>query len=340
MKYAGPVNARRRTIRVLPILAMLVILPGCIAGRVALEAGNRMDQAAEPTDVPEIDLWINASGDDTIDVFLDGPSSDRRRIAEGVAAWLGFPRAIAHEHDFYPDTSTVQVDGHLIEPGADDEWVLDLDATGLARVLVTTGHREGSLVICTPVVETRIRASVPPDLDASDTVCELSGRGWTISTFETGQPRIRITLLPDPVYYLAYAAGVLLGTVLLGAFAWWLATKLRNGPFRRRSAASVAIGLIAGSIAAIGLAAATAVAGALAGPADNLALARNFAAGGYASSLLFPALVASAPGILFATMLVRRRPSENHDDGVIGPGIGPPAPPGPPGPPPLPWGGG
>ncbi|MEX2554952.1 MAG: hypothetical protein WEB06_04915 [Actinomycetota bacterium] len=329
-------NARRRALRMLPAIAVFLLVPACLPGLFALDAGDRLSQTAEPTGRPEIDLWINAAGNDAIDVFLDGRSSDRRRIAEAVAAWLGFPGVIAHEHDNYPDTSTVQIDGRLIEPGAADDWVLDLDAAGLARVLVTTGYEAGTLVICTPVVETRIRASEPSDLDALETVCELSGRGWTIRTFDAGQPRIRITLLPDPAYYLAYAAGVLLGTVLLGAFAWWLATKLRNGPFRRRSAASVAIGLIAGGIATIGLAAAAAGAGALAGPADNLALARDLAVGGYASSLLFPALVASAPGILFAMMLVRRRPSDDAE-GAIGPGIAPPSPPDGPSPPPLPW---
>jgi hypothetical protein len=330
------VYARRLAIRVLPAVFALLVLPACLAGRFALEAGSRLEQGVEPTANPEIDLWINGPGSDSIDVILDGPGADRRRIAEGVAAWLGFPRSIAHENDVYPDTSTIEIDGRLIEPGPDDEWVLDLDTTGLARVLVTTGYDSGMLVVCTPVVETRIRATEPPDLDLSGSICELNGRGWTIRRSETGQPRIRMTLLPDTAYYLAYAAGVLLGTVLLGASAWWLATKLRNGPFRRRSAASVAIGLIAGGIAAIGLAAATAGAGALAGPADNLALARNLAVGGYASSLLFPALVASAPGIIFVTMLVRRRPSDD-DDGIIGPGIAPPSPPGAPGPPPLPW---
>lgn len=338
MKYAEHVDARRWAVRMLLAVAVLILFPACLAGRFALEAGKRLNQAGEPTGRPEIDLWINGPGNDTIDVFLDGPASDRRQIAEGVAAWLGFPRAIAHEHDLYPDTSTIEINGRLIEPGADDEWVLDIDATGLARVLVATGYDAGALVICTPTVETRIRASEPPDLDLIGSVCERSGRGWTIRTLETGQPRIRITLLPDTAYYLAYAAGVLLGTVLLVAFAWWLVTKLRNGPFKHRSAASVAIGLIAGGIAGIGLASATAAAGALVGPADNLALARNLAVGGYAASLLFPALIASAPGIVFATMLIRRRPAD--DGGAIRPGVAPPAPPGPPrppGPPPLPW---
>jgi hypothetical protein len=319
----------------LPVIAVLVLLPACLPGLFALDAGARLDQAAPPDGRPEIDLWIHASGEDTIDIFLDGRSSDRRRIAEGVAAWLGFPGVIAHEHDIYPDTSTVEID-RLIKPGAEDEWILDLNTNGLARVLVTAGYNEGSLVICTPVVETRIRASEPPDLDPLDTVCGLSGRGWTIRPYGGTVPSIRITLLPDTAYYLAYAAGVLLGTVLLSAFAWWIANTLRNGPFRRRSAASVAIGLIAGTVTAIGLAAATAGAGALAGPADNLALARDLVPGGYASSLLFPALVASGPGIIFAAMLVRRRPSDD-DEGVIGPGIAPPAAPGAPGPPPLPW---
>ena len=337
MKYAALVNGRRLTQRILPAVALSLLFSACLPGLLALDGDARLGQVEEPTDLPEIDLWINAAGEDTIEVYLNGRSSDRRRIAEGVAAWLGFPGAIAHEHDLYPDTSTVQLDGRLIEPGAENEWVLDLDTTGLARVLVTTGYEGATLSICTPVVETRVSASEPPDLDTFDTVCELIGRGWTIPTFETGPLTIRITLLPEPAYYLAYAAGVLLGTVLFGAFAWWLATKLRSGPFPRRSGASVAIGLIAGGFATIGLAAVTAGTGALAGPADNLALARDLAVGGYASSLLFPALVASAPGILFATMLVRRRPADEDD--AMGPGLAPTAPPGSPAPPPLPWNG-
>jgi hypothetical protein len=41
-------------------------------------------------------------------------------------------------------------------------------------------------------------------------------------------------LSPDDGKYLAYAAGVLLGVVLLSALAWFIGTKLREGPFRRR----------------------------------------------------------------------------------------------------------
>ncbi|MGH2784982.1 MAG: hypothetical protein ACRDJ1_06955, partial [Actinomycetota bacterium] len=264
--------------------------------------------------------------------YLQGASSDRRQIAEATAAWLGFPGRIAHEDEFFPDTATVDLGKRLIEPGDGDEWVLDLDTSRLMSLVRGAGYGEAVLTVCTPAVETRLRASRPPDIDLLDTVCDLEGFGWTLLAAD--EPlRIRATLIPEPADYLAYAAGTLLGSILLGALAWWIGDRLRRGPFRRRSGASVAIGLIGGGFAAIGSAALTAAIGATAGPADNLALSRDLTLGGFVQSVLYPALIAAAPGIIFTLMLVRRRPWAEED-------APPPmsmSTPGSAGPPPLPW---
>lgn len=308
------------------VAAALLVLASCDPGSI------RPIDTLEQVDGPEIDLYIRSHGEDTIEVYLDGSASDRRQIAEATAAWLGFSGRIAHENEFFPDTATVELGDRLIEPGVGDEWVLDLDTGRLLSLLRTTGYDEASLVLCTPSVETRLRVSRPPDIDLFGTVCEFHGIGWTISSAD--QPlRVRATFLPEPAHYLAYAAGTLLGSILIGALAWWLGDRLRRGPFRRRSGASVAIGLIGGGIAAIGLAALTAGIGAVAGPADNLALSRDLTVGGFVQATLYPALIAAGPGIIFMLMLVRRRPWSDED-------ALPPMPvgtPGSAGPPPLPW---
>jgi hypothetical protein len=331
-------SARPWAIRLLPALFALAILPGCLAARFAVEFSDRFAQFLEEGDAPEIDLHIRGPGDDSIEVYSEGSPTDRRRIAEGVAAWLGFPNALAYENEFYPDTTTVDLDTRLVEPGSGDEWILDIEGAGLMRVLMATGFDSAVLSVCTPHVETRVRSSRPPDFGFDETFCESDGRGWVILTSDIEPLTARVTLLPDAVYYLAYGAGVLLAMVVIGALAWWLGDKLRRGPFRSRSAAAVAIGLIGGSFAAIGLGVVAAGIGAGAGPADNLALARDLTIGGFVSSILFPALIASAPGIVFALMLVRKRPWPDEVVLPIGPGA-PPQPPGPPAPPPLPWGG-
>ena len=315
-------NARRRALGILPLVAVLALIAGCDPG----------PQSAEPTDTPEIDVWINAAGDDSVDVYLLGPTSDRLRIAEGVAEWLGFPNTIAHEHDFYPDVSTVQLADRLIDR-AGDEWFLRLDTGRLRQTLDETGYDSAMLALCVPVVETRLRATRAADVDPFDTGCTLEAYAWTIST-SAAPIRIEMTFLPEVASYLAYGAGILLAAVVLGALAWWVANKLRSGSFRQRSAASVAIGLVGGILAAIGAGAFTAAIGATAGPADNLALARDMTSGGYTSALLFPALVATTPGIIFLTTLVRRRPGDEDEARA---GLVPPGPPGPPAPPPLPW---
>lgn len=313
------------------VAVMAVALPGCLAGRFAVEVSDRLAQEPEAGSIPEIDVFVTAYGRDSISVYLDGPDSDRRAIAEGIVALLGFPARIAHQDDLYPDTDTIELDGRLIRREGDD-WVMDFDGSGMLPILRDAGYSEAILVLCTPPVETRLSADKAPDLGELDVVCDLGGRGWTFSTTE--EPlRFRVTLVPEPAHYLAYAAGVLLATVLLGALAWFLGDKLRGGPFQRRSAASVAIGLVGGGSAAFGLGVLAAGIGGAAGPADNLALARDLGVGGYAGSILFPALIATAPGIIFAIKLVRRRADDPEEPTQMMPV----PPPGPPGAPPLPW---
>jgi hypothetical protein len=328
------VNTRRVAVA---LVGILFAMPACFAGEVALDVASRVEGTNEAIDGPEIDVYVRSHGGDAIDVFLEDSASDRRAIAEGVAAWLGFPGRIAHEHPFFPDTSTIELDERLIEPASGDEWMLDLDTAGLTVLLRTTGYTEAALVLCTPAVETRLRASRPPDLEFSARVCDTNVRGWALFTSDAPL-RVRATFVPEPAHYLAYAAAVLLGTILFGALAWWIGDRLRRGPFRRRSGASVAIGLIGGGFALAGLAVVTGVVGALAGPADNLALSRDFTFEGFVSAVLWPALLAAGPGVIFATQLIRRRPWA--DDAPLSS-----TPPGAPGwggrppPPSLPWSG-
>lgn len=320
-------------------LALLCVVlaasqPACFAFFALGDEGAVLE---EPPSSPEIDLWIDGPDNDSIDVYLDGPAAVRGDIAEGVAAWLGFPGAIAHDSEYTPGLSTVYLDSRLTRPGADDTWVLEFETTAMQRVLESTGYRAATLVICTPPVATRIRTTRNPTLGTFDTVCFQNGRGWTVRTSDAEPLRVRMTLVPKTAHYLAYAAGVLLGTVLLGALAWWIGDRLRHGPFLVRSAAAVAIGLIGGGFAAAGLGIVALGIGGAAGPADNLALARDFTGGGFAASIIFPGLIASAPGLIFGALLTRRRPW--GDDIVPTPRSAPAPPGGPaaPGPPPLPW---
>ena len=321
------------------LVALGLVVSGCVAGEVALEAAPSAQDETEPINGPEIIVFVRSHGGDAIEVYLEGSASDRRAIAEGAAAWLGFPNRIAHEHPFYEDTSTVEIDERIIEPASGDNWVLVVNTSPLNAILRSTGYREAGLVFCTPAVETQIRASRPSDLEFEIPPCDSGNHGWVLLASETPL-QVRMTFLPEPVDYLAYAAAVLLGVLLFGTLSWWISDRLRRGPFRRRSAASVAIGLIGGAFATIGLAVVTGVVGALAGPADNLALARDFNAAGYASSLLWPALLATTPGIIFATLLIRRRPWADEEEPISPIPPGAPGVPGAPAAPPLPWSGG
>ena len=318
------------------LVALACVLPACVAGEVALDAAATQEDTAEPIHGPQITIFVRSHGGDAVEVYLEGSASDRRAIAEGVAAWLGFQDRIAHEHPFFEDVSTVDIGERIIEAGSDDEWVLVVNTSRLNVLLRSIGYREAALVFCTPAVETQLGASRPADLRYEIPPCDAGNHGWALLTSESPLS-VRMTFLPEPADYLAYAAAVLLGVLLSGTLSWWIGDRLRRGPFRRRSAASVAIGLIGGAFATIGLAVVTGVAGALAGPADNLALARDLTASGYASSVLWPALIATAPGIIFATLLARRRPWADEEEPVA---PTPPGVPGSPAPPRLPWSGG
>jgi hypothetical protein len=101
---------------------------------------------------------------------------------------------------------------------------------------------------------------------------------------------------------------VVLGTVVLGGVSWFVGDRLRRGPFRRRNAVSVAIGLIAGGFLAVAAMGSTIGIGVGLGPADNLALAKDLPQGAYGGSVAGPAVLALIPGVLLAILLVRKRP--------------------------------
>jgi hypothetical protein len=132
-----------------------------------------------------------------------------------------------------------------------------------------------------------------------------------------------------------------LAVVLFGAIAWFVGDALRRGPFRRRNAASVAVGLIAGIIVSGAGLGAIAGVGAALGPADNLALAQDLNTGLHALSVLIPTLLGAIPGIIFAALVVRKRPWPDEPEPEarrVWPAPPPPGGAGPPPPPPIPFG--
>jgi hypothetical protein len=154
-------------------------------------------------------------------------------------------------------------------------------------------------------VEARVGSSRAADFDAAYAGC-LNGLGWEV--LDESPVTVSLSMLPEVTDYLIFVAATLLGILLLTALAWLLGNRLREGPFRRRNAGAVALGIVAGLIAIGVLAAATGTLAAEAGPSDNLALAKNLGAGPVALSAGIPALVGAIPGVLFMVLLMKRRP--------------------------------
>lgn len=323
---------RHRWLTVVPFVALAALLPGCFVLGRDLPTAQDTQNVPAPS-VPEVDLWLNGSGGDAIDVWWNAWAPERLEVAEGVARWLGVANPIALDNELLSDTASVQLDRRLATMHGSD-WVFDVETTGLASVLEGAKQPVATLVICTPKVDPSFVGGREPDLAFDEVSCDFDGRGWNVAASDSPLA-IRVTMRPDAGDYLTFAAAVLLGVVLLGALAWWVGDRLRRGPFRRRNGASVAIGLIAGVFSAFALAGAVVSAASFSGAADNLALARDMTLGGEVSSVAFPALIAAVPGIVFATLLIRqRRWSDEREPGIPPPGTDHTASVAPP---PLPW---
>lgn len=288
-------------------------------------------------DVPDVTIMLNAAGGDAIDVYSPGSDADRIRIAEAAAAALGVEGALAEENEYLSDTATVQLGDRLLRRDGDD-WRLSFDSAPLLPIIEDEGYDGFNLIVCHPQVETATIASRPADYGVEDIEC-FNGRGWEV----VDEPvSVSLTLMPDAGDYLLFVAVTLLAIVLLSALAWFVGSKLREGPFRRRTPPAVAVGLIVGLIAIGGIASTFGIAASELGPSDNLALAEDLTAGLYALSAALPALAGTIPGVLFTVLLVKRRPwPEEPPEYESRPWPAPPPPPPTPGsapPPPLPGG--
>lgn len=333
----------RRVARAALALAGLTLATSCLfSGPDTFRAIDRSSTDRTPNIGPaflDVTLVITASGGDAVDVSFPGSIVTRRRIAEIVASWLELGSPQIEENDLVEDVTTIRdrSSKRLIRK-ARSGWSLTLDTQPLQQGLRLEGESGFNLEICHPAVAATLHATRAPDYDAlgSSNLSCVDGFGWSI---RTDDPTFRVTvlLLPKTSFYVAYVAGSIVGMALLSAAAWSLGRRLRRGPFRRRNAAAVAIGLVAGGMAAAGFAFAVAMSGALFGPADNLALAKDLGVGMYVAFVALPGLFGTIPGIVFATLLVFRRPWPDEEMGDAPRPWGASSPP--PAPPPLPWGG-
>ena len=327
------------------VLALLMSIQGCVfIVPDSIRAVSEFRRFAETIDEslqlvgPEIDIIINASGGDAISVFLPDRASTRFTLAENIAGLFGVVQPIAEEDLLEPDTATVQLDRRLVTR-EENAWRLSFDTTRISSIVRNQGFDGYYLFVCHPAVKGRLESSVPQDIVGIDSFC-YHGGGWTVVDREV---EAELTLLPETSHYLGYLAGVILGVVLFGGIAWLVGDKLRRGPFRRRNAGAVALGLIVGTLLSVVSLGVVAAVGAGVGPADNLALAKDLSSELYAASVGLPAISAVIPGIIFAVLLVRRRPWRDEPEPSAFPAwpAVPPPPPGGPGsppPPPIPSG--
>lgn len=317
------------------LAAFAFVLPSCIF--IPRDPATRYRDFLTELDrtdstIPHITIQLHAFGDDAIDVYTDGTEESRLSIAEATARALGEEFPVAEPSYFEDNIASVQLSRHL-PARADETWTLTLTTSTLSEAVDDEGYSRFDLLICPPHVETRFSADVPPDFEAC-----LNGRAW-----EVGAEAITITMTmrPQTEHYLVYIAATLIGLVLLGGLAWFVGSRLREGPFRYRSSSAVAVGII-GGVAAIAAVTTTIVsAGAGLGPADNLALAKNLGVGSYILSVGAPAALALIPGLIFMILLVKKRPWPDELIPEIRTWPAPPPPTRPPTtppPPPISWG--
>jgi hypothetical protein len=313
-------------------IALLLTLQGCIVFPLN---GFRSLRVARDRGVPVVEVVINAAGGDAVSVETQGDDPERIRLAEAAAGALGASGYFATEDLFRPNTAVVRLNRRLVSP-SEDRWTLRFETGQITTAMLAEGYRSYDLYVCHPSVEARFDASRSPDLPAFGHCRQ--GEGWSIGGDDL---LIGIELEPKSSHYFVFLAAVLLASVVLSALAWVSVDRLRRGPFRRRTAASIALGVVAGILVAGIDAGTVANIGATLGPAHNLALTRDLGLAALVGVVAAPAAVAAVPGLIVAALLLRKRPwGEEEVPAEWKPWPEPP-PPGSttaaPPPPPMPW---
>ncbi len=319
-------------------VALGVLVPSClfVPGNNPVDAYRSARRLAEFDEVdpriPHITIVLHAFREDAIDVYSPGSEEEQIFIAEAAAASFGESFPVAEPNFFEDNRADVQL-GHRLLKREGDLYTLTVPTQGLQAAVESREYSGFDLLICPPNAEAVFLASRPPDFEAC-----INGRAW-----EVGDERLTVTVTvrPRTAHYLIFVASVILGLVLLGALAWFVGSRLREGPFRNRTSSAVALGLIVGVLAGGGVAWSIASAAMQLGPSDNIALSKDLGVGLYALSAALPALAGAIPGLIFLILLVKRRPWPDQLRPEL-PAFPPPPPPGGPGsspPPPLPFGG-
>ena len=289
-----------------------------------------------------VDVWINSTGGDAIDVYIDGDYVGEDTLADitrEVASEIvpdGDAQTESIDAEF--DWGTAQFEGRLMERSG-ESLVRRFDLGGVQDIALDYDFEEFSFSLCVPVVDRRINASVSPDAPTSffsddpggvrtDSSTGEPGHDCTVWTIDAADEELTIDLELHPRsdaywrFLSIFGATMLIVTALAGLGA----VLLRRGPFRTMRTASLIVVLIATALATALLGGGMLLFTFVHAPMSNLVLADDLTQAHEIGATILPALLLALPALLFAVVVAKAPPGPFEQRGYRAPGSVPPAP--------------
>lgn len=274
----------------------LTMLTGCFLN--AFEALQNIDSPSLEPRV-EIQVVINGSrGDDRINVYAD----DHGPLARAMAAPLGIQNPV-FAGTSVGFTEIRDRDRDRIITRTDGRWSIRIDVPAVKDVASAHGVDKFRLAVCHPA--TRVRILNPPP-NEGEVLCDTFGRAWEITRNDFIQP-MTFELIPSEGAWKAFLAGIAVWYGILGVVFVVVGRVLRRD-LPRTGAKVVPIALLFGILGCLLGMLFTSGFAAFGGPADNLALSRDYAFGDWLLAVLAPSAGAFAPWVVLGLTLVWGRP--------------------------------
>jgi hypothetical protein len=279
--------------------AALVGLSGCF---IPIPAGPVNDAA--PSAGPDLTIVYHLQPEANEDHVIVYGSDDPRAIAELVSPLLPMedPQIETTTVGFDEIRAAIVYDATekrmATKQGA--EWDLKIETKPLIEAVAAEDVARLEVTVCHPTVEARVS---PPGSNTVTDDCNLLGTTW--ETTQVADPfTIDVVLIAHESTWRLYVG------LLAGWFALWSLIAVFVGLILRRDIPRAGGGLVlvATSLSLIGalfaLGTSTAI-GLLAGPSDNLALARDLGGSEWVAAALLPSTGAFVPVIaLLVTLLL------------------------------------